>query len=430
MRRTAYYLSFIFFVLFLSGCVAQKPIPSVKGHEKVFENEDIYILLALHLEQSHNFKEAAVVFADLYKETSKKEYIYRSLKNEIISNQNKKAIETIDALSADHKGDFELMRIKVMALMRGEEFLEAKEVALKLSKQTNSVDDYLLVAETYIKLQEFEDGIRYLEGAYIKEYNEKILEKISIILYVNLQRKKDAIAQLETHSRVYGCSELICNRLISFYSNDNNIDALLATYLRLYSLEPKEEIAQKIIQIYGYTKNYTKLREFLEKNRIDDELLLQLYVQEKEYKKASQVAYEIYKETKDIDFLGQNAIFEYESTINKDDTAMHKSVVEKLTKVLKTSRKGMYLNYLGYLLIDHDIDVKKGIEYVKEALLQEPKSIYYLDSLAWGYYKLHKCEEAQKIIDRIVELDGSNNEEVLHHIEKIKECVKKQKVKK
>lgn len=430
MRRATYSIFFMIFVLLFGGCAVQNPSPVVKGHEKVFENEDIYIMVALYLEQAHSFNEASIIFNDLYKETAKKEYLYRSLKNEIIANQNKKAIEKIDAISTIDKNDFELMRIKVMALLKEEEFLEAKEVALKLSKQTNSVDDYLLVAETYIKLQEFEDGIRYLEGAYIKEYNEKILEKISIILYVNLQRKKEAIAQLETHSRVYGCSELICDRLISFYSNDNNVDALLSTYLRLYALEPREEIAQKIIQIYGYTKNYAKLREFLEKNRIDDELLLQLYVQEKEYKKASQIAYDIYDETKDIDFLGQNAIFEYESASNKSDMAMHKSVVGKLTKVIKTSRKGMYLNYLGYLLIDHDIDVKKGIEYVKEALLQEPKSIYYLDSLAWGYYKLHNCEEAQKIMDKIAELDGSNNEEVLSHIDKIKECVKKQKVKK
>ena len=78
-------------------------------------------------------------------------------------------------------------------------------------------------------------------------------------------------------------------------------------------------------------------------------------------------------------------------------------------------------------MIDHDIDVKKGIEYVKRALEIEPKAAYYLDSLAWGYFKLNECEKAAKIMEEIENMGESDNEEIAEHIKAIKECVKKQK---
>jgi tetratricopeptide (TPR) repeat protein len=309
--------------------------------------------------------------------------------------------------------------------MRADRLAEAKELAMRLVEKSKSVDDYLLVSEIYVKLKEYNTALKYLEGAYIKDYSEKILEKMAIILYVNLDRKKDAIAQLESHSRIHGCSASICNKLIGFYSNDNNVEGLLSTYLRLYKIDPSKDTANKIVQIYGYKKDYPKMTQFLEESNSDNELLLQLYIQAKDYKKAAPKAKELYDESGEISFLGQSAIFEYESSEDKNDKAMQKRVIAKLQEVIEAKREGMYLNYLGYLLIDHDIDVKKGIKYVKEALKIEPDSIYYLDSLAWGYYKLGNCKEAARIIKSIENMHGSNNEEVLKHIEAIKKCNKK-----
>ena len=47
-----------------------------------------------------------------------------------------------------------------------------------------------------------------------------------------------------------------------------------------------------------------------------------------------------------------------------------------------------------YEVITNDVDPEAGIGYVKAALQQEPASPFYLDSLAWGYYKLGRCSEA------------------------------------
>ncbi len=419
---------FIAALLFIVGCSSKEV--EVKGSDKVFEYEDLYILNALMFEERQEYKNSSNIFNTLYLKTGKKEYLYRSLRDDLAANENERVVQRVDEALGDEIDDFELVRIKIVALMRADRLIDAKELGLKLVAKSNSVDDYLLVSEIYVKLKQYNTAVKYLEGAYIKDYNEKILEKMAVILYVNLERKKDAIAQLETHSRIHGCTKFICSKLIGFYSNDNNVEGLLSTYLRLYKIDSSRDIGEKIVQIYGYKKDYKKMIEFLEQSNINKELLLQLYIQAKNYKKAVSIAKELYEESGDAAYLGQSAIFEYESAADKSNKEMHKSVISKLKEVIKTKREGTYLNYLGYLLIDHEIDVKKGIEYVKEALKIEPNSIYYLDSLAWGYYRLGDCQRAAKIMKKVANMDGSSNKEVVEHIEAIKECVKNKKGKK
>jgi tetratricopeptide (TPR) repeat protein len=335
-----------------------------------------------------------------------------------------KVIKRVDNILDGSFDDYNLVRMKVLALINLNRLEKANEIAIELVKRSQEISDYILVSDIYVKLSKYDTALKYLEGAYTKDYNEEILDKIAVILYVNLQRKKDAIAHLETHAKVHGCSKAICGRLLSIYSNENNIDALLRIYLKLYEIDKDEQVAKKITQIYGYTKDYLSLITFLEQSKSDDNLLLQMYMQVRDYKKAAPLAKRLYDKTAQITYLGQSAIFEYEGATNKDDPKMHKSVVDKLKKVVSIEPKALYFNYLGYLLIDHSIDVKAGIKYVEKALEEEPDSVYFLDSKAWGYYKLGKCKEAYKIMKKIVKMEGGSDKEVQDHYKVIKKCVK------
>jgi tetratricopeptide (TPR) repeat protein len=413
-------------MLIFSGCSSISEPSLKKEHEKSFENEDMYIMSGLYLEELQDYNSSSKMFEALYYETGKKEYLYRSLKNDLILQKFEQVVQRVD-LEKNIVDDYELLKIKTVALIKLNNLIEAKELAIKLSEMSKKVDDYLLVTDIYIKLKEYQNAVAYLENIYITNADEKIIDRIATIMYIELDRKKDAIAQLEAHSRIHGCTEFICNKLIGFYSNENDIDALLSTYLRVYKLDKKIEIAKKIIQIYGYKKDYKGMSEFLQESKIDQELLLQLYIQEKDYKKATLIAKELYEESGNVTFLAQSAIFEYESSEDKNNKEMLSSVISKLKEVVKSSKDPMNLNYLGYLLIDHDIDIKQGMEYINEALKIEPNSAYYLDSLAWGYYKLKNCKEALIIIKRVQKLDGGDNEEVVKHIEMIEKCYKNSK---
>ena len=127
---------------------------------------------------------------------------------------------------------------------------------------------------------------------------------------------------------------------------------------------------------------------------------MELYKLKKMYKEAGKLALELYKINNNIEYLAQNALFEYESSKDKSIDLV-KKVAKKLEKVIEKMDDSVYLNYLGYLYIDHDLNVKRGVRLVKKALKQEPNSPYYLDSLAWGYFKLGRCKEAFEIIKKI-----------------------------
>ncbi len=417
-------IAILFVSLFFVACTTH-PKP-VAPDEKAFEAEDFYIMMALNAELSKHYNTAARVFDELYEKSSKKEYLYRSLQNYLLAKENNKVVETVDSITEGSFSDPLLVRLKVIALMEMGRLDYAKKLSIALAKETQSADDYLLASDVYIKNQEFGVALKYLESAYMKEYNEKILDKMAIILYVNLHRKKDAVAYLETHTRVHGCSQLICKRLIGIYSNENNIEGLLSVYKRLYNLNKDKAIAKKIIRIYAYKRDYVKLIDFLEETHADDDVLLELYVTGKNYAKASILAQKLYDETGDIRYLGQSAIYEYEAHSKKMSKKVLTSVVDKLTKVARETEESLYLNYLGYILIDHDLDVKKGMYYIKKVLKSNPDSAFYLDSLAWGYYKLHQCIKAKKIMDKVVKMEGGDNAEVLLHVKKINECYKKQ----
>jgi len=419
-------LCILVFSIVFTGCSGIS-VKEIKPSEKAFEEEDGYIMLALRAEQTKQYEKASSIFNILYDKSSKKEYLYRSLQNDLQVKNYNRVIKRVNVILEDSFDDFYLVRMKILALINLKRLEEAKELSIELVKRSQNVNDYILVSDIYVKLSKYDTALKYLEGAYAKEYNENILDKIAVILYVNLDRKKDAIAHLETHAKVHGCSKIICNRLLSIYSNENNIDALLRIYLKLYEFDKDEQIAEKITQIYGYTKDYLSLISFLEENGSNNELLFQMYMQIRDYKKAAPLANKLYEKTGEISYLGRSAIFEYEASDNKDDQKMQKSVIEKLRKVILIDPKALYYNYLGYLLIDHTIDVKSGMSYIEKALKEEPESVFYLDSKAWGFYKLGECKKAYDIMKKIVKMDGGDENEVQEHYQKIKKCIKNKK---
>ena len=416
---------FILGIFLFSGCVSttQPTVETKKEvkHAKVFEEEDKLIMFALRSEELSDFKSASEIYNILYDKSEKKEYLYRSLENSLYLKENDQVIEKVDAITRGSLENTQLVRLKLVALIQGAKYDDALQLALKLVESTKAENDYIIVSDIYTAKQEFDLAVKYLESAYLQDFSEKILDRMSIILYVNLKRQKDAIAQLETHTRIHGCSIEICKRLIAFYGNENNTKGYLSAYLRYYKLDPSEEAAKQITQLYLMEKEYNKLMFFLEESGSDDKTLLRLYLSNKNYTKAAPLAKKLYDESGEVKYLGESIIYEYESQSDKNKVFLE-SIGKKFEKLLALENNSLYLNYYGYILIDHDLDPKKGVKYVKKALLQEPNSMYYLDSLAWGYHKIGQCEKAMSTIQKVMKLEGGNDPEVLKHFNAIKQC--------
>ncbi|MEA2111521.1 MAG: hypothetical protein U9P71_05685 [Campylobacterota bacterium] len=415
----------LFFIamLFMSGCMQIQPDSQI-SNIKTFDREDEFIMYGLDAEVRHNYGGAAQYFNILYTKTNNMEYRYRTI-NMLMKNENYDQVITITSEQLlRNDDDAKLMRFKVAALLEVEKIEKAKSLALELVAMTKEEGDYLILSQIYQKQENFEMSMKYLESAYAINYGENILDTLAVTLYVNLGRKDEAISYLETHNRLHGCSEIVCNRLAGFYSNQNNIEGMLSIYMRMYAENQNVHVGEAIVNIYNYQQDFPKLTVFLEENKINSELLLRLYVNAKNYKKAALLAKEIYQESGESYFLGQSAIFSYESSENKNDTAMLNKVIKELKNAVLQNEDALFLNYLGYLMIDHNLDIEEGMEYVNRALDISPDSVFYLDSLAWGYYKQKRCKEAYKLMKQVEESLGQDDEEVQDHMRAIEKCLK------
>lgn len=189
----------------------------------------------------------------------------------------------------------------------------------------------------------------------------------------------------------------------------------------LYYKHSEDEMQlNKTIRFMFQNFEFEELILFLEQNSIEDDLLLELYKRTNQPKKAYSLLNKLYQHSSNSEYLGQQAIIEFELSEDKKNSL--KSVIEKFNMTLETSTNPIYQNYLAYLLIDYDIDVKKGLVLVKKALEQDPTNIAFIDTLAWGEYKNKNCKEAFKNMKRIVDEIGLEDEEIKLHWEKIKEC--------
>lgn len=160
--------------------------------------------------------------------------------------------------------------------------------------------------------------------------------------------------------------------------------------------------------------------DFWEQNGEEDEILLNLYRMTNQSQKAYNLLNKLYKNSNNMDFLAQQAILEFEMA--KDKKSILFDVISKFDKVLQTEDNHIYQNYLAYILIDFDIDIQKGLLLVKKALEKDPTNVAYLDTLAWGEYKIKNCKDAYTYMKQVVDEVGLDDEEIKLHWEKIKEC--------
>jgi tetratricopeptide (TPR) repeat protein len=63
----------------------------------------------------------------------------------------------------------------------------------------------------------------------------------------------------------------------------------------------------------------------------------------------------------------------------------------------------MTLNYLGYMLADHNIKLEEALDMIKKAVELDPQNYAYLDSLGWAYYKLGQYNQAEDDLRKAVE---------------------------
>ena len=418
------YYSLVAALFLFVGCATKNEVIFTETTKKVFEEEDNLILQALDYQHNGNYARAKEIYHVLYDQSQKKAYLTEEAGLAFVLNLPD-ASKLINEGLQKYPEEKNFNRLHVGQLVKEKRYEEAEKEILKLIEYDKSVQHLSIAANLYLQMKAYDVALKYFESAYKLEQKEELLMSMVEVLYRFLDRKEDAIAYLETYTSMEGCGENACVKLVDIYGRDRNVKGLISTYKKLYKEHQNDEISKKIVDLYMYIKDVKGATTFLEKTHSNEDLLIQIYASQKKFQNAFDLTKKIYDESKNPDYLGKMAIYEYELNKNNLTADVLASISQKFDEVTSLLNDSVYFNYYGYLLIDHDLDVKKGIALVEKALVLEPNSPYYLDSLAWGYYKIGECEKAYEIMKDFSE--SVSEPDVVNHIKAIKQCSTKEK---
>ncbi len=425
---------FIFLIFFISACTQfmqpeKKELKQVKYNYKTFAQEDRYIMFALEYDRQNQKLNASEVFLELYTNTLKEEYFLEYLK---LSFFLKKYDEVIFKFEENEKQinryKNRIEKIYILSLLQNKRYDDALKRTKDLLKIEKTDNNYGLLGTIYLQKGEYNKAKELFEKVYKNLLTTNTLVNLTDVMYLYLDEKEEAINYLESHIKLYGCDNQTCGKLLGYYQEQKNIEGIISILKKsYYKANEKQDISNaekiyKLLMYYLIKKDVKEAILFLENSKADDDKLLTLYRNEGEYEKAYTLVNALYEKTSNIDYLAQIAILEFEKAENKKEVL--KSVIKKFEDVLTVLDNHIYQNYLGYILIDFDIDIKKGLEYINKALEKAPNNLAYIDSLAWAQYKLNDCKNAYINMKKVVDGAGLNDEEIKKHWNKIKECNK------
>lgn len=428
------YSRIILFIILVISSVSCAKQPYSATQTNYNHKEDLYIMLALDSEGQKKSKNSLQYYSKLYDLTEEEIYIKKAI---LHSYQAKKYENMYDlsqtALDQFPKNKEYYSQQIIIALLALDKSNEALNKSLILLKEFKTANSYEIVANIYYSQKDYKNSLTYYESAYAQNKNENTLLKLTNVLYSYLDKKAVALAYLETYLQTKGCTAQVCNKLMLIYQEQGNIDGMISILKRMYNkyktnpaLYKTTLFIQNLMVSLLEKKDINEAIKFLEKTEINNTKLINLYYQNNQLEKALKLTKKMYTKTKKPELLGKIAMYRFE--LAKDKQKVMKNVIANFELALSSGiNNASYQNYYGYLLIEFNIDVKKGIALVKKALKTSPNNIAYLDSLAWGWYKIDECEKAYDIMSKVISVTGLKDPEIRFHWEKIQNCKKGKK---
>ena len=199
--------------LLFAGCVNVNDVKPSQPTKNVFQDEDRYVMFGLEAERLEDYNSSAALFYTTYEQTDKSEYLYRSLQGLLSAHHYDLLLSYARKYQSKYADNSMLKRYEILALVNLNRVQEAQSKAISLAETTKEPSDAILLSDIYIKEKDLQAALEYLQKAYKRDYNEKILDRIATLLYVNLHKKQEAIDALETHN---GYDNLL--KFVSFFN--------------------------------------------------------------------------------------------------------------------------------------------------------------------------------------------------------------------
>lgn len=389
-------------------------------------SEDELVIRAVLYDEYRAYENSYEVYKKLYDDTGAEIYLFKEATSALMSRTH--ILESITRLKLfDEKNPdrIEVRRLLIPLYLTIRQVKNATLEAEHLLEQSKEPMDLDLASNSFLYAGDFKRALDLLSRVYEAVPREEILLRMADIMDQFTGERKRAIQLLETHRRLNMniVSHDLYAKLVTLYQKEKDVNGILDTYKALYKQNHDEEYLTRIIDVYVYKRDIDGAIAFLERDQSRNDILYELYKREKHYSKALDLIDKLYEEDKDAKWIAEKGVLIFENSKDKNDKTMIKDVLTHFEKAIELGNDdSIYLNYYGYTLIDKDVNVKKGIDIIQSALKQQPDNIYYLDSLAWGYYKEGECAKAYKLMKRVVDEEGLSEPEIVEHWNAVREC--------
>ncbi|BDB67315.1 ATP-dependent nuclease subunit B [Helicobacter cinaedi] len=407
-------------------------------------DEDSYLFEAIEYEAQKEFDKARDLYLVLYEETKKLEYLKEAITlSSTLNNPHATLDFANEYVAKGGQKDLVIHKIFLDSYLKLGMTQEALQEAKIIAKSENSALLNDILGSLYATLGDFKNALIHFESAYNESKAQEVLQKI-VAVYLSQSQQEKALNLLDSHIENYSCFGSFCKFSIEVYGKFNKIAKIENVFEKSFQAQPTIENAQNLILIYAHQKKFKQASQIATQFPFKPEILLELYIAQQDYKNAAKQAKYAYDENKNPYFLALEQIYTFESSNKKDKKAIAniaqnlKNAInlmqmpdtntpkdERIDSALQNSQNaelGFLFNFLGYLMIDYELNVKEGVEYVKKALEISPRNPAYLDSLAWGYYKLKDCKNAKETFKLIPQEDIKKEQEIKEHRALIQMC--------
>ncbi len=387
-------------------------------------SEDELIMRGLLYDEYKAYENSYQVYKKLYDDTGAEIYLFKEASSALMSRNH--ILESITRLKTWDKVNpdrIEVRRLLIPLYLTIRQVKNATIEAEHLLEQSKEPMDLDLASNSFLYAGKFKRALELLSRVYETVPREEILLRMTDIMDEFTGERKKAIQLLETHRRMNIVSHDVYVKLLLLYQKEKDIDGILETYKALYMQDNDEQYLMKIIDAYIYKRDLDGAIIFLEADQSRNDILYELYKTKKYFSKALALVDKLYDEDKNSKWIAEKGVLLFENSKDKNDKKMIQDVISHFEKAIELGNDdSIYLNYYGYTLIDKEVDVKKGISVIENALIQQPDNMYYLDSLAWGYYKQRDCDKAYKLMKRVVDEEGLEEAEIIEHWDAIRQC--------
>lgn len=388
-------------------------------------NEDSRIFEAFNAIDKRDYKAAVKIYQHLYNTTQKPEYLKEIIILSLESSETdstQKIINYALLYKKLNKTDPQVLRILASSYVKLGKIDEAISTYKEILSLQNEKDylDLRTLARLYIIKKDFRMARKYFMDCYENTPDESNLTFI-VALDIDEGNFEKSTNLIKSHFKDEMSEEFIA--IISNLAFKAGILYQLESLaLWFYENNPSQTNTKNLVQIYLLKQDTTKAISLVKTHNLDDNLLLDLYLMQKDFDSARILTQKLFDTTKNDTYLGILAIIDFESASNKK--AVLSQVIANFKKTLEAGENHIFYNYLGYLLIDFEINIDEGIGYVEKALILEPNNPAYIDSLAWGYYKKNDCLKAKQEIDKIPLEIIQKEAELKAHWDTINQCSK------